>query len=112
MSIILTEKDNITLREHLKGVLAQGETEIVFMKKDGSIRKLIGTRDPNLIGLEEYNAKVNAVNKDGSPRKESISSLPVFDMSIKEWRTFSFENLISVGAMGNLDLLSSLNILT
>lgn len=111
MAIILTEQDSIILREHLKGVLAVGITEIVFMKKDGSIRKLSGTRDPNLIGLEEYNAKVNAVNKDGTPRKESTTSLPVFDTNINEWRTFSFENLISVGELGNLDILSKLKIL-
>lgn len=103
MTILLTEDDQIKVREHLKVVLSIGVHEVVFKKKDGSIRVLKGTRDPRIIGQELFEKFASPPpRKDGKPRVESVSSLPTFDTEKGEWRSFSFVDLIGVDGI-NID---------
>ncbi|AFL47705.1 hypothetical protein ZZ1p0220 [Acinetobacter phage ZZ1] len=96
---------NIVLREYLKLKLSLGIHEVVFKKKDGSIRVLSATRDPGLIDQELYEKYMNPPPKsDGSIRKESTTSLPVYD--IKDgWRSFSFDDLIGFGGLNKDEIL-------
>lgn len=102
MSLILETTDAVKLREHLKAVLASGIHEVVFKKKDGSIRVLKGTRDPSLMSQELFEKWTKSTNQDGTPRSESITALPTFDTEANAWRSFSFESLIGVDGI-NID---------
>lgn len=104
--MLLTETDQIKLREFLKAKLSNGKHEIVFEKADGKIRVLRGTRDPDLIEKELFEKFTNPPpKKDGSVRVESISSLPTFDLEANAWRSFGFEKLISVDGINKDALL-------
>lgn len=95
--ILLVETDAIRLREHLKAVLSVGEHTVVFEKKNGDVRVLKGTRDPNIIGRELFEKYTNPGPKaDGTARVESTSSLPTFDIEAGTWRSFAFDTLIAV----------------
>lgn len=109
---ILMENDSIALREHLKPIIANGENEVVFEKADGSVRVLKCTRDPEIIGLELFEKYTNPPpKKDGKPRVESTSSLPVFDLESKSWKSFSFLKLISVNGINTDVILQQANII-
>ena len=69
----------IKFKERLK----QGIEVFEFLKKDGSIRKAIGTLD---LALFEYEAK-------GST-KENYSSIAYWDIEAEGFRAFSVENLV------------------
>lgn len=105
--MLLTETDQIKLREMLKAKISTGKHEIVFEKADKTIRVLRGTRDKDIIGDFLYEKYVNPPPKaDGTLRVESKSSLPVFDMEANAWRSFSFEKLISVDGINKNELLA------
>lgn len=109
--ILLSETDSIKFREFLKCKLAQGVHEIVFNKKDGTVRVLYGTRDKDFIGAEIYEAYINPPVKEGKePRKESTTSLPTYDSKAKQWRSFSLANLVSVDGINTETLLKQANI--
>jgi hypothetical protein len=102
-NLILTTGDSIKLREFLKAKLSVGTHEIVFEKKDKSIRVLRGTRDAALISAELFEQFMNPPpRKDGAERSESTTSLPTFDVEASAWRSFSFDKLISVDGI-NID---------
>lgn len=102
-NLILTTGDSIKLREFLKAKFAIDRHEIVFEKKDGAIRVLRGTRDSALISEELFEQFMNPPpRKDGHPRSESTTSLPVFDLEASSWRSFNFDKLISVDGI-NID---------
>lgn len=95
---------------HLKNLFATGIHTVVFTKSNGDTRVLKGSRDPNVIGLEEFEAYVNPPpKKDGSPRMVSNTSLAVFDVEAKGWRSFKLSSLISIN---NTDINTFLNTTT
>lgn len=105
MSILLAESDSVLMREYLKMKLSLGLHEIVFKKKDGSIRVLSATRDPGLIDQELYEKYVNPPpKKDGSIRKESTTSLAVYDVK-DGWRSFAFVDLIGFDGLNINEIL-------
>lgn len=109
--LILAETDKIKLREYLKVVLSSGEHTVVFEKKNGDIRVLKGTRDPNIISKELFEKYVNPPPKaDGTPRVESVDSLPTFDIEANGWRSFSFESLVGVDGININTLLTNAQI--
>lgn len=110
-NLLLTEQDKIKLREHLKAVLSVGEHIVVFEKKNGDVRVLKGTRDPNLISQELFEKRMNPAPKaDGTPRVESVDSLPTFDVEANDWRSFSFGSLIGVDGININTLLTNAQI--
>ncbi|WJZ28114.1 hypothetical protein NCTGTJJY_CDS0235 [Serratia phage 92A1] len=99
----LTEQQRIHLREILKTTLAQGVSEIVFEKVDGSIRVLRGTRDKDLYPKQEIVEQQKAAIQ--VKRAESTTSLPVFDTEAKDFRSFKLESLVSINGLKAADLI-------
>ena len=84
----LKELDDATansLHEWLKGILPMGPMTITFTKADGTERVMNCTLDPALLPVVEE--KPLAEGK--LPRKESTTSIRVFDLDKKEWRAFT-----------------------
>lgn len=77
-------------KEWILGILADNNTStvITFKKKDGTIRKMKCTRNPNLIPEDQR-------PKDGISIEES-TTIRAFDLEKKEWRSFIIENVMSV----------------
>lgn len=111
MALLLTEEDQIRLREFIKTKLSVGKHEIVFEKKDKSIRVLRGTRDPEVIGEVLFEKYMNPPpKKDGSKRVESTTAVPTFDCEIDQWRSFATDVLISIDGISTSELLKQANI--
>lgn len=91
----MEEIDNIKLREALKKMFAVGQHSLQFTKKDGTLRDMIATRDPALMPFETYDKWLGG----GNTRKESETSLPVFEIAVDGFRSFSLENLIQVDGL-------------
>lgn len=92
----LTEKQRLHLRDILKSALATGVSEVVFEKADGSIRVLKATRDAKIIPQKPISE--NAVVVEVKPRKESTTTLPVYDVE-SGWRSFKIESLVSINGL-------------
>jgi len=98
MSIDFTNPENLTvmtdtteaqLHAWLKGMLQMGPATITFKKADGSMRVMKCTLEskdlPPVVPLAEGK----------TPRKETTSTkaLRVFDLELKEWRSFTTKNV-------------------
>lgn len=84
-----TEKDWDIFRDWLKGMLHVGPATVTFTKSDGTERVMNCT-------LEEGKLPVVVLKEGVTPRKESTTSLRVFDLDKKEWRSFTIKNVKSV----------------
>lgn len=94
----MTEQiDNIALREALKKMFSVGAHSLQFTKKDGTVRDMIATRDPALMPFETYE-KWLVPNVD-KPRKESETSLPVYEIAVEGFRSFGLDSLIHVNGL-------------
>jgi hypothetical protein len=76
-------------RDWLIGLLADDNksTIITFVKKDGTLRKMLCTRNPSKIPAEHH------------PKTETTdpsTSIRVFDLEKNEWRSFLIANVKSV----------------
>lgn len=89
--------DNIVLREALKKMFAVGTHALQFTKKDGTIRDMIATRDPALMPFETYEKWL--VPNVEKPRKESETSLPVYEVAVEGFRSFGLDTLIHVDGL-------------
>ncbi|AKU43881.1 hypothetical protein CPT_Merlin235 [Citrobacter phage Merlin] len=89
----LTKDQKIQVRETLKAILSNGESQVVFEKADGTIRSMRCTRDSDSIPSDLVESTVKPA------RAESIDMLPVYDTEKEQWRGFSFEKLISVNGV-------------
>ena len=75
----------------LTGMLKINEsTRVTFTKQDGTERVMNCTLKPELLP----EAKPLAEGK--TPRKESTTSIRVFDNDLKEWRSFTTKNVTRV----------------
>lgn len=77
-------------RNHIVDVLSTGEHDIVFMKKDKTLREMRCTRDMEFIPEER---RPKEAKKD---KKENLTSVPVFDLEKQEWRSFTLTSLHSI----------------
>jgi hypothetical protein len=89
-----TDKDWDKLTEWLNGVLKVTEVTVTFTKKDGTERVMKCTLNPEL--LPEVEPK--AITEDKKPRKESTTSMRVFDLEKKEWRSFTIKSIKNISA--------------
>lgn len=81
-----TDKDWNKLDKWLRNVLKTDTVTVTFTKKDGTERVMNCTTNPNVVPKVEI--------KEGSkPRKESETSIRVFDTDIKEWRSFTTKSI-------------------
>lgn len=94
---MIEQIDNIVLREALKKMFAVGTHALQFTKKDGTVRDMIATRDPALMPFETYEKWL--VPNVEKPRKESETSLPVYEVAVESFRSFGLDTLIHVDGL-------------
>ena len=83
------EKDWDKFTEWLKGMLHVGPATVTFTKKDGSERVMKCTLVPDQLPKVE-------IKEDAKPRKESTTSMRVFDLEKNEWRSFTIKKVKQV----------------
>jgi hypothetical protein len=84
-----TEKDWDIFREWLNDMLHHGPAKVTFTKADGTERVMNCTLEPDQLPVVE-------IKEGAKPRKESTTSLRVFDLDKKEWRSFTIKNVKNV----------------
>lgn len=80
--------DSPEFREWILGVLNTNEVNLEFLKSDGTKRVMLCTKDLSKIP--------NEFHPKGTVRKESTESIPVFDLQLQQWRSFTVKNVLSV----------------
>ena len=81
-----TDKDWDKFTDWLKGMLHIGPATVTFTKKDGTERVMKCT-------LEESQLPKVELKEDSKPRKESTTSMRVFDLEKQEWRSFTIKSV-------------------
>ena len=84
-----TDKDWDKFTEWLKGMLAVSEGVVTFTKSDGTERVMKCTLVPEQLPKVE-------IKEDAKPRKESTTSMRVFDLEKNEWRSFTLKKVKQV----------------
>jgi hypothetical protein len=84
-----TDKDWDKFTEWLSGMLRVSEGTVTFTKSDGTERVMKCTLVPNQLPKVE-------IKEDAKPRKESATSMRVFDLEKKEWRSFTIKKVKQV----------------
>lgn len=84
-----TDKDWDKFTEWLKGMLAVSEGIVTFTKSDGTERVMKCTLNPEQLPKVE-------IKEGAKPRKESTTSMRVFDLEKKEWRSFTIKKVKQV----------------
>ena len=82
----LSGQDLDFLKSEVKNLLHLGPQLVEFKKADGSIRVMNCTLEADKLPKVEL--------KEGAkPRKESTTSMRVFDLEKNEWRSFTIKNV-------------------
>lgn len=84
-----TDKDWDKFTEWLKGMLTVSEGIVTFTKSDGTERVMKCTLVPSQLPKVE-------IKEDAKPRKESTTSMRVFDLEKNEWRSFTIKKVKQV----------------
>ena len=84
-----TDKDWDKFTEWLKGMLAVSEGVVTFTKSDGTERVMKCTLVPDQLPKVE-------IKEEAKPRKESTTSMRVFDLEKNEWRSFTIKKVKQV----------------
>lgn len=84
-----TDKDWDSFSEWLKGMLHSGPATVTFTKADGTDRVMKCT-------LEESKLPKVEIKEGTKPRKESTTSMRVFDLEKNEWRSFTIKKVKQV----------------
>jgi hypothetical protein len=84
-----TDKDWDKFTEWLKGMLAVSEGVVTFTKSDGTERVMKCTLVPEQLPKVE-------IKEDATPRKESTTTMRVFDLEKNEWRSFTIKKVKQV----------------
>jgi hypothetical protein len=84
-----TDKDWDKFTEWLKGMLAVSEGVVTFTKSDGTERVMKCTLVPEQLPKVE-------IKEDAKPRKESTTTMRVFDLEKNEWRSFTIKKVKQV----------------
>jgi len=88
-----TESDWDKFSNWLTGMLKINESvTVTFTKQDGTNRVMNCTLKPELLPVVE----VKPLAEGKTPRKESTTSIRVFDLDKKEWRSFTTKNVTRV----------------
>ena len=83
------DKDWDKFAAWLKGMLHVSPVTVTFTKKDGTERVMKCT-------LEEGQLPKVELKEDAKPRKESTTSMRVFDLEKNEWRSFTIKSVTKV----------------
>lgn len=103
----LTVTEKTLVKRAVEAMLRMGETQIIFEKKDNTMRVAQATLQARIItdkiGADGYDKEVNPK----TPRRESIESCRFFETTEdkNQWRSFSMDKLISIGGNKISDLI-------
>lgn len=81
-----TDKDWDKFSEWLNGILHTNPVTVTFTKKDGTERIMNCTLEPSKL-------PPIVVKEDKKIRKESNTSMRVFDLDKQEWRSFTIRSV-------------------
>jgi hypothetical protein len=84
-----TDKDWNKFTTWLKGMLHVSDVSVTFTKADGTERVMKCTLQPELLPKVE-------IKEGATPRKESTTSMRVFDLEKNEWRSFTIKSVKKV----------------
>ncbi len=84
-----TENDWDSFAVWLKGMLTSSEGVVTFTKSDGTERVMKCTLNPEQLPKVE-------IKEGAKPRKESTTSMRVFDLEKNEWRSFTIKKVKQV----------------
>lgn len=84
-----SEKDWTKFRNWLVGMLQVSPVEVTFTKKDGSVRVMTCTLQPELLPKVE-------IKEDKVPKKKSDDVVAVYDLNAQGWRSFVLKNVTKV----------------
>jgi hypothetical protein len=88
-----TEKEWDKFTNWLTGMLKINESvTVTFTKKDGTVRVMKCTLKPDALPVVE----VRPLVEGKQPRKESTTSIRVFDLEKNEWRSFNTQSVTRV----------------
>jgi hypothetical protein len=89
IQVTWTDKDWDKFTKWLNGMLRAGPATVTFTKSDGTDRVMKCTLEPDKLPKVEL--------KEGAkPRKESTTSMRVFDLEKNEWRSFTIKKVKQV----------------
>jgi len=80
------EEDWIEFESWLRGMLGTDTVTVTFTKKDGTERVMNCTTNPDVVPKIE-------IKEGATPRKQSETTVRVFDTDIKEWRSFTTKSI-------------------
>ena len=72
-------------RDILIESLGKGEVQVIFTKKDGTIREMLCTTKSDIIPVEKHGKN--------SGRAKSTEAVAVFDIELQEWRSFRLDSV-------------------
>jgi hypothetical protein len=82
------EAERAVFRDWVTGVLRMHDTEVEFVKTDGTLRKMSATLKPDVVVITE--------SKTGRAKKENPEVCSVWDIEAKGWRSFRFDKVKSI----------------
>ena len=97
--IDLTNSDDFSdeqwlqVAEWIRGVIVHGSTTVVFTKKDGTVRTLVGTTDPALLPDPIL---VENAGESKPARKTNPETVTIWDLENAGWRSFNVRTVKSV----------------
>jgi hypothetical protein len=80
------EEDWTKFESWLRGMLSTDTVTVTFTKKDGTERVMNCTTNPDVVPKVE-------IKEGATPRKQSETTMRVFDTDIKEWRSFTTKSI-------------------
>ena len=81
-----TDTDWTKFETWLRGMLSTDTVTVTFTKKDGTERVMNCTTNPDVVPKVE-------IKEGATPRKQSETTMRVFDTDIKEWRSFTTKSI-------------------
>lgn len=87
-----TDSDWNKFTRWLNGMLKVTDMTVTFTKKDGTARVMKCTLKPDMLPVVD----IKPLAEGKQPRKESTTSMRVFDLEKQEWRSFTTKNVTRV----------------
>lgn len=87
-----TDNDWLSLSSRLNYLLKQGKVKVTFTKKDGTTRVMTCSLKPELLPKVE----ITESDENKPERKKSETSIAVYDLDIKSWRSFVVKSITNV----------------
>ena len=103
----LTVNEKTLVKRAVEAMLRMGETQVIFEKKDGTMRVAQSTLQGRVISEKIGDEGLQKEINPAKPRRESIESCRFFELTDgkNQWRSFSMDKLISIGGNKIADLI-------